>query len=168
MALLLEFKLEWKNGGGMAKDWVDKYVKAYADQDKSKEADLHFSKIAANRAPDVLEAVRARVKDDITTFGSRTRSGIQFIPIGPGFKVRKPVYPAVTLDVSLDGTTIKCTYAFKEADTSTERTVDALFRVFANPDDSVQVKKNGDVYADESEISEAVLAPVFDFVSGKR
>lgn len=165
MALLLEFKLEWKGGRHMAKDWVNKYVKLHTDRNESRNAELRSGQVAATRSPDVFGAIQDRVKDDVAAYAAGTGIDIKFGLAAGGFVVRRPQYPAATLEASLQGVTIQCKYSFMEDDTSGIKNDRTLFRIFANPDDSVQVKKNGDVYAGDSEVSEAMLTPVFDFVS---
>lgn len=152
----------------MAKDWVSKYVQLHADQSKSKNLELRSNQLAADRAPDVFEAVTLRVKDDVVSYATGTGIEITLGPIARGFVVRRPDYPAATLEAVLQGVTIACKYSFIEDDMGGVKTEHVLFRIFANPDGSVQVKKNGDVYADDSEVSEALLAPVFGFVSRVR
>jgi hypothetical protein len=148
----------------MPKDWVRKYVES---RRRTKDSDLRCSQVALARAHDVLLNVSGQVKEDVATYnGLMGATCLQhdFIP-SKSFVVRKGEYPAVTLKVTAEDVTLRCEYSFKADDTCERRETVSLFRIVGDLAGNVQVKKDGAVYAEDCEISEAMLTPVFDFLN---
>jgi hypothetical protein len=150
----------------MADDWVSNYKNSRGHQKAKEATNEKLLDMASDRAVSTFRELSERIKGDVGSYtGDGFAQGLTYVFVpAKQFIVRKPEFPSVTLDVMLEGVTIECRYGFKPDDTSEKKSKIARFRLCVDLLGNIYVKRNGDVYTDASEISEAILRPVFDFL----
>ena len=159
----------------MAGDWI----KRLADDERKRDEVRFLAAESASRKTDLvrvhgrrlLEELRTTVTRDVEAFrhefaGDQTREiVVEDVQPEGGFVVRKPEYPAASLNVAprLDAAAVACHYRFTPNNGLPPRE-DRLELVFAGEGaDSLQIKHNGtgQLFATPDALSEYLLSPVF-------
>ena len=150
----------------MSKDWVTSYLSS--DDDNFALTGDAIANLALSGAPRVFKAVQHRVESDLKTFEGKKHAGLVYEPVPSNkFIVRTLVgkLPYARIEVELAGLTVTWTARFKHDDTCDPEERQRSFRIKADLSGNVQLMRNGTPFEDESEASEELLRPVFEFLT---
>lgn len=150
-------------------DWVESYLSD--DGDRSRRA-MRISDLSIQGAPVVFRMLATRIESDVRKLESATRCGVRY-EFSPStkFVVRSPSgrLPFARIDVELVGLDIVCTRTRKTDSTCSEEELPLLrFRICSDLMGNVQIMKNGTPFENESELSQELLRPLFDYLRAAR
>ena len=146
-------------------DWVESYLAD--DGDRSRRA-MRISDLSVQGAPIAFRILASRIKSDVRKLESATRCGVRY-EFSPStkFVVRSSSgrLPFARIDVELIGLDIVCTRTRKLDSTCSPEDLPLLrFRICSDLMGNVQIMKNGTPFEDESELSQELLGPLFDYL----
>lgn len=150
----------------MTEDWVTDYMSQRKSEQTETEIELKKAKRSEEGAPRLFRALSNRIQSDIKQYHVNGGNQDLFYFFTPSnkFAVRKSNYPSVTLEVELKEVAIEYSYRYKIDGTVDPKITEGHFLVKADLSGNVQVVQGGVAFVDVSDVSEALLKPVFDFV----
>jgi hypothetical protein len=157
-------------GVEMSKDWVKNYMEKRWQARGEKSDQSEKLRMAQAGAGGLFKLFADQVKQDVNEYhdlGGDAELRYEK-PWDLQFRVFKSVYPSVDLRVSLEGARIVCKYLFRESADDRHKEDNVYVRIVSNEMGNVQFYKNGDAYSEESEVSEVILAPVFQYLDTAR
>ena len=149
----------------MADDWVDKYLKSWSQDAQRREISLRRARLVDQGASRFFDDLSRRVKKDIETFQSFAKDPDLLVVRQPGrFSVTRNNYPMPKLEVLLNGPTIEYVFSCRVDRSQAEFQEDKRGQISLDSDLSgnVQARVNGRLLADDSELSEFLLTPLFN------
>ena len=155
----------------MASDWVKKYMQSWKADDKKLDADLRRADFVAENSPPFFKALWDQVNNDLKAFyegGGDSRLIGQFVP-SRKFVVTRRDFPMIELNVTLGNGYIEyvCKSKFDHASSFDPEATGQLI-ITSDLQGRLQVRRNGEPYADHSELSEFLLTPVFEYTKRNR
>lgn len=149
----------------MSDDWVKHYIQDRTN--KQRKADM-----ATSGAPGVFQKIQDRIKQDLQAFHDdglflSLQAGQDFPKGGFSVTASDPL-PRASLLVKLDVVLINYTYVFGEGASS--RPKSGSLKVCSDLGGTLQVYKDGELYAVESDlskVSEFLLRPLLSHVDAK-
>jgi hypothetical protein len=146
-------------------DWVESYL---SDDDENSRREMRLSDLALQGALSVFKTLAAQVESDINKWEARKHCGVRY-EFSPSkkFAVRSlsTRLPYALVEVELLGLDIVCTRTYKLDSTCSRETSSPLrFRISSDLVGNIQITDKGNPIEDESELSEKILRPFFDYV----
>lgn len=125
---------------------------------------LRKSQLASAGAPRLFRNLAIAIEEDLKQYHERGgNSDLQYkYNSDIQFSVKQKRFPAVTLDVKLNETTVEFSHWRCKDDTETGTWKHACFRVVSDLEGSVQLTQGQIAFSNPAAISEALLKPVFD------
>lgn len=156
----------------MSDDWAKNYIGVHKQKQQERENNQRRADLAAAGAPDMFQRIKERVQRDLQTFhGDGVLQNLQmenWVMTGKfGVLSQAPYVEGLFahLEVELSIVLIKYTYFFRSKEKKIEQKPGAL-RIDADLHGEIRVRRNGETFTDESEVSEFLLRPLLDFVDG--
>ena len=154
----------------MAKDWVERHLQELNTEQQLAQREHAKLQHALAGAERVFQRLSEQVQEDVAAFCRGIGNDfLQYYKLTEKkFRVRRPQYPSVTLEVELISTTIAYERSERFDDTQSRYHVEkGELRIWSDLAGNVQVYKNGTPFLDESEVSQHLLMPAFTYIEPK-
>jgi hypothetical protein len=156
----------------MSDDWARKYIDIHKQKQQEKQDAQERGRLARAGAPDMFQRIKDRIRQDLKTFyDAGVLHSLVFNDVSETNFAVNDMSPRTgsrpTLVVELDIILVKYGHllSLKQGKNDPNRSTGAL-RICSDSEGVTQVYKNGETFADESEVSEFLLRPLLDFVDG--
>lgn len=166
----LIFALDWGEAKSVPSDWVNKYMGSWDHDDQEREADLIRAQFVSARSLALFKSLWKQVEADVAQFhngGGDSRLIAQFIP-SSALVVTRREFPMIELTVKVENGYITYKRLWKFDHPSSKEEVEGQFMITSDLQGRLQVKRNGEPFADHSELSELLLTPVFEYIRKTR
>jgi hypothetical protein len=159
----------------MSNDWAENYIEVHKEAWKREQQEQQNvqrgAELAEAGGPDVFQKIRERIRQDLRTFYNVERlrriemiedlSGGKFeIVANPSF----PGGPVALVQVELMRIMIRYTHSFSPDRRKNSESKEGVLRICSDLEGRIQIYRNGNAFADESEVSEFLLKPLLVFV----
>jgi hypothetical protein len=162
----------------MSDDWAKKYVESYNQEQQEKQRKEQEARMMLRLAEDgahkKFHQIRECIERDIHTLrGAAVFQSVELDKsVGGKLTVIHRGTPRVELHVDLNATTLSCEYTFptKGGAKETQAKRESKTLLICSDLDSnitVQEKREGKTFVDESEVSEFLLMPLLDYINSQ-
>jgi len=152
----------------MSSTWIRTIIQGKEAQRELTKQSLEMLRRGESAAPMLFRMLKDQVEKDVAEFNRELGSKVvdfQFTP-SSHFRVRHSVFPIITLDVTLKESVIEYRRAEKKS-ASADQTVVAegeIFSVAGSTVDAAYYSIKGEKFAEERQVSEFLLSPIFQAV----
>jgi hypothetical protein len=164
------FALNWGEAKSVPNDWVNKYMESWNHDDQQREADLRRAQFVSAGSLALFKSLWKQVEGDVAQFhdgGGDPRLIAQFIP-SSALVVTRREFPMIELMVKVENGYITYKRLWKFDHPSFMEEVEGQFIITSDLQGRLQVKRNGEPFADHSELSQLLLTPVFEYIRKTR
>jgi hypothetical protein len=150
----------------MSDDWARKYIDIHKQRQQEKQDEQSRGQLARAGAPDMFQRIKSRVQQDLKTL--HDAGVLQSLQVthttATSFTVNdmsRREGSRLTLIVELKVVLVEYHYFFPKRERE-----DRALRIGSDLEGVIRVCKNGEDFADESEVSEFLLRPLLDAIDG--
>ncbi len=154
--------------GNMPSEWIQKLIERKKAQRECASQDAEAAGLGASAAPRMFKLLRDRVEQDVAEFNSLSPQSQFVYEFNPSekFTVARTIYPAIWLDVVLEGAVLVCRGKEKRGASTGEVTFmeESIFVIAGRRLEADVFEIGGIEYGDASKVAEFLLKPLFDAV----